>query len=154
TDQQPTAPDASEDRQGLYAEADDFLREALLQVYTQPEQPLSAQGGGVGWRDHNHERIVELTPPGDLVRRLEVLPQSYLADRLRRKDAEIVTTKELGKWLLRRALSDESDSTWPGAHGLAPLHAVLDWISGRARGSLGRNEVFAVRGGVDSPSVL
>lgn len=155
TDQQPTEPDASEeDHQGLYAEANDFLREALLQVYTQPEQPLSAQGGGVGWREHKHERIVELTPPSDLARRLEVLPQSYLADRRVTKQLKLVTTKQRGKELLSRALSDESDSTWPEAHFLGPLHPVLDWISDRALASLGRNEVFAVRGEVDTPSVL
>src|SRR5690606_34286803 len=42
--------------EGLYAEPSHFLREALVQVYTQPEQPLADQGGGVGWREHPHEK--------------------------------------------------------------------------------------------------
>lgn len=148
------SPPTAEDHTGLYAGAADFLREALLQVYGQPEQPLSAQGGGVGWREHGHEQIVELSPPSDLARRLEVLPQSYLADRKVTQRFKLVTTKTRGKELLASALSDESDSTWPEAHYLGPLHPVLDWISDRALASLGRNEVFAVRGHVETPSVL
>jgi hypothetical protein len=37
---------------------------------------------------------------------------------------------------------------------LSPLHPVLDWASDRALAGLGRNEVFAVRGDVDDPTVL
>ncbi|USQ79190.1 DEAD/DEAH box helicase [Ornithinimicrobium faecis] len=144
----------TENHGGLYAEASDFLKQALVQVYSQPEEPLAAQGGGVGWREHAHERIVELSPPTDLKKRLEVLPQSYLADRKVTDRFKLVTTKTRGKELLANALSDESDSTWPEAHFLGPLHPVLDWISDRALASLGRNEVFAVRGEVDTPSVL
>src|SRR5690606_6154413 len=103
---------------GLYAEPSRFLREALVQVYTQPEQPLADQGGGVGWREHPHEKVVELTPPKDLVGRLEVLPQSYLADRRVTTQFKLVTTKARGKELLAQALSDASDSTWPEAHFL------------------------------------
>nr|WP_281497482.1 helicase-related protein [Ornithinimicrobium sp. F0845] len=154
TTPQPALAEDVEDHGGLYAESADFLRQALVQVYTQPEEPLSAQGGGVGWREHSHERIVELSPPSDLKKRLEVLPQSYLADRKVTERFKLVTTKERGRDLLKNALSDESDSTWPEAHFLGPLHPVLDWISDRALASLGRNEVFAVRGEVDTPSVL
>lgn len=150
----PSSTTHQENTQGLYAEPNDFLREALLHVYTQPEQPPAAEGGGVGWREYQHERVVELTPPSDLVRRLEVLPQSYLSDRQVTKRLKLVTTKARGKELLSKALSDESDSTWPEAHYLGPLHPVLDWVSDRALASLGRNEVFAVRGQVESPSVL
>ena len=35
-----------------------------------------------------------------------------------------------------------------------PLHPVLDWAADRALAALGRNEVFAVRGVVDAPTVL
>ena len=152
---QPAQEQRSGDKPAdLYAEASDFLREALVQVYTQPEQPLAAQGGGVGWREHRHERIVELAPPSDLVRRLEVLPQSYLADRQVTQHLKLVTSKERGKDLLAQALRDSSGTTWPEAHYLGPLHPVLDWVSDRALASLGRNEIFAVRGNVDSTSVL
>ena len=67
---------------------------------------------------------------------------------------KLVTSKERGKALLADALTDESDSSWPEAHYLGPLHPVIDWAADRAMASLGRNQVFAVRGDVDSPTVL
>ena len=67
---------------------------------------------------------------------------------------KLVTSKERGKALLADALTDESDSSWPEAHYLGPLHPVIDWAADRAMASLGRNQVFAVRGNVDSPTVL
>ena len=139
---------------GLYAAPADFLQEALLEVYARPEQPPSDQGGGVRWREHPHEQIVELSPPSDLKRRLEVLPQSYLRDRRVTDTFKLATTKAKGQALLAGALSDDSGSSWPEAHYLAPLHPVLDWVSDRALASLGRNQVFAVRGEVDAPAVL
>ncbi|MFK5644884.1 SNF2-related protein [Ornithinimicrobium sp. LYQ121] len=138
----------------LYAAPSDFLKEALLEVYAQPQQPLADQGGGVRWREHTHDQIVELAPPSDLRRRLEVLPQSYLRDRRVTDTLRLATTKAKGQALLAGALSDASDSSWPEAHYLAPLHPVLDWVSDRALATLGRNQVFAVRGTVDAPAIL
>src|SRR5690606_15590739 len=44
--------------------------------------------------------------------------------------------------------------TWPEAHYLGALHPVLDWAADRALSRLDRNAILAVRGGVDSPTVL
>jgi hypothetical protein len=52
------------------------------------------------------------------------------------------------------ALRDDKGTSWPDAHYLSPLHPVLDWAADRALAALGRNEVFAVRGAVDAPTVL
>ncbi|MDU7360673.1 MAG: helicase-related protein [Propionibacteriaceae bacterium] len=137
---------------GLYAADVDFLREALLVAFPTPHAPV--EKGGVEWREHPQDQTVEFRPPADLRQRLEVLPQAYLKDRGVTEVLRLAVTKQKGKQLLADALTDASDSTWPTAHYLSPLHPVLDWAADRALASLARNEVFAVRGDVDEPHVL
>ena len=67
----------------LYAEPVTFLREALEEYYTTPAAPPSTRGGGVGWREHPGEGIVEFVPPADLRQRLEALAPG-LSERPRR----------------------------------------------------------------------
>ena len=139
-------------RSSLYPSQVAFLENALYEAYQVPAAPAAA--GGVGWRDYGPQQIVELIPPRDLRQRLEVLPQSYLAERKVIERFKLVTSKARGKALLADALSDESDSSWPEAHYLGPLHPVIDWAADRAMASLGRNQVFAARGDVDHPTIL
>jgi superfamily II DNA or RNA helicase len=136
----------------LYPSQVAFLRDALDEAYKTPAASVAA--GGVDWRDHGPQQIVELVPPPDLRQRLEVLPQTYLAERKVAEHFKLVTSKTRGKALLADALTDESDSSWPEAHYLGPLHPVIDWAADRAMASLGRNQVFAARGDVDHPTVL
>jgi superfamily II DNA or RNA helicase len=137
---------------GLYPDDTAYLQEALRAAFIDPTAtPAQA---GVGWRRDEAFGTAELTPPPDLVQRLEVLPQTYLADRKVTRRLMLATTLARGKERLAAALRDDSDSTWPDAHYLGPLHPVLDWAADRALASLGRNEVFAVRGTVDAPTVL
>jgi superfamily II DNA or RNA helicase len=157
-DSAPTAPthaDFGSDLDhgtGLYPDDASYLQEALHAVYIDPTaKPTQA---GVGWRWDDAFGTAELTPPPDLVQRLEVLPQSYLADRKVTQRLVLATNPARGKERLAEALRDDSDSTWPDAHYLSPLHPVLDWAADRALASLGRNEVFAVHGAVDAPTVL
>ncbi|WP_432559934.1 helicase-related protein [Granulicoccus sp. GXG6511] len=130
----------------------DFLRDALYEVFGTPEAPTSANG--VNWREHAHHGTVEFTPPADLRQRLEVLPQSYLRDRKVTETLKLATTAQRGKQLLADALTDETDSSWPEAHYLSPLHPVLEWAADRSLASLGRNEIFTVRGAVDYPTFV
>lgn len=136
----------------FYSSQTEFLRDALEEAYKTPAESLKA--GGVGWRDYGPQQIAELIPPPDLRQRLEVLPQTYLADRRVAERFKLVTSKEQGKKLLEAALADKTGSSWPEAHYLGPLHPVVDWAADRAIASLGRNQVFAVRGDVDDPVVL
>jgi len=151
----PATDDASTGAEGsssLYPSQVAFLRDALEEAYKTPAAPVAA--GGVDWRDYGPQQIVELVPPADLRQRLEVLPQTYLAERKVAERFKLVTSKARGKALLADALADESDSSWPEAHYLGPLHPVIDWAADRAMASLGRNQVFAARGDVEHPTIL
>ncbi|NCT90973.1 DEAD/DEAH box helicase [Cellulomonas sp. APG4] len=148
----PASPPGTTAGSGLYPDEVTYLEEALHAAFLDP----SAKPGkeSVAWRHHQGYGKAELVPPRDLVQRLEVLPQSYLADRKVTELLTLATTPTVGKASLASALSDQSDSSWPEAHYLSPLHPVLEWASDRALAKLGRNEVFAVRGDVESPTVL
>ncbi|WP_370882721.1 helicase-related protein [Kineosporia succinea] len=136
----------------LYEADLDFLRDALEEVYETPGASVNA--GGVNWREYPGSDIVEFAPPPDLRRRLEVLPQSYLAQRRVLESIKLATSSARGQALLAEALKGDSKITWPEAHFLGPLHPVLEWASDRALARLGRNQVFAVRGDVEEPTVL
>ncbi len=137
---------------GLYADDISYLDDALKSAFIDPTADLAKHG--VSWRRNDGFGTAELTPTPDLAQRLEVLPQSYLADRRVIDKLVLATTQARGKDRLDAALRDDSDSSWPDAHYLGPLHPVLDWASDRALATVGRNEVFAVRGDVDAPTVL
>ena len=150
---QPAAPLATST---LYETQLDYLRQALTELYERPEEPEQRQtgGGGVSWREHGTQHVVEMVPPAGLRHRLSVLPQSYLRERRVQEHLLLATTQAKGARLLTEALRDSSDSSWPEAHYLGPLHPVLDWVGDRVLAKLGRSSVFAVRGEVDSPTVL
>jgi hypothetical protein len=137
---------------GLYDSDITYLDEALHAAFIDPTAPPS--NAGVSWRRDEAFGSATLVPPKDLVQRLEVLPQSYLADRRVTEKLVLATTPVRGQERLAAALSDETSSSWPDAHYLGPLHPVLDWAADQALANLGRNEVFAVRGDVESPTVL
>lgn len=137
---------------GLYANQVDFLADALQAAFIAPADP--PEKGGVGWRYDQNFGLAELVPPRDLMQRLGTLPQTYLKDRDVKASLKLATTAQLGQARLKAALADKSDSSWPDAHFLSPLHPVLDWAADRALASLRRGEVYAVRGKVTFPTVL
>ena len=152
----PTQPAAPLPTSTLYETQLDYLRQALTELYERPEEAEQRQtgGGGVSWREHGTQHVVEMVPPAGLRHRLSVLPQSYLRERRVQEHLLLATTQAKGARLLTEALRDSSDSSWPEAHYLGPLHPVLDWAGDRVLAKLGRSSVFAVRGEVDSPTVL
>ena len=159
-DSLPTAPGSGSaaplPTSTLYATQLDYLRQALIELYERPEEKELARsdGGGVSWREHPTQHIAELVPPAGLRRRLSVLPQSYLRERRVQEHLLLATTQKKGARLLADALRDSSDSSWPEAHYLGPLHPVLEWAGDRVLARLGRSSVFAVRGEVEAPTVL
>ncbi|ALD00798.1 helicase [Actinomyces sp. oral taxon 414] len=151
----PARPTSPLPTSTLYETQLDYLRQALNELYERPEEPEHRQtgGGGVSWCEHGTQHVVEMVPPAGLHHRLAVLPQSYLRERVQ-KYLRLATTQAKGARLLAEALGDSSGSSWPEAHYLGPLHPVLDWAGDRVLAKLGRSSVFAVRGDVDSPTVL
>lgn len=156
TDDEPDTPTGTAtdgDSTGLFSDDIAFLRSALQLAFETPADTL--ERGGVEWREFANDGIVQLSPTRDLVQRLEVLPQTYLRERDVTTLFKLATTKKRANDLLADARNDtRSISSWPEAHYVGPLHPVLDWAADRALGGLGRNEVPAIRGDVDAPTVL
>ncbi|KXW79108.1 helicase [Mycolicibacterium phlei DSM 43071] len=155
TTEETTPPLPPSPRQSLYPDDLTFLDEALHAAFhdkphAEPEQ------GGVGWTVSPPHGIAELTPPRDLRQRLTQLPQNYLQHGRVLERLKLATTTATGNTQLRLAREGKgiNNTTWPEAHYLGPLHPVLDWASDRALTALGRNQVFAIRGDVDAPTVL
>ena len=136
----------------LYASEISYLEDALKEAfYGAPEKPLGANG--VGYEMGNNG-VAELAPPEDLRRRLDILPQDYLADRKVREKFLLATNTAVGNTILRNARTGQDGSTWPKAHFLGPLHPVTDWAADRALASLSAGQITAIAGEVDMPTVL
>ncbi|WP_255303768.1 helicase-related protein [Georgenia sp. 311] len=148
---QPAATEVPTHDDALFPADLTYLEQALEEVL---ETPGSRAPNGVSWRNHTQHHVAELVPPPDLRRRLEVLPQPYLTARRVHEKLQLATTPQRGLTELERALQDETQSAWPEAGYLAPLHPVLDWVSDRALANLGRDQVFAVRGDGDELAVV
>ncbi|MDJ1369932.1 helicase-related protein [Gulosibacter molinativorax] len=137
---------------GLFRDSGEFLRTGLETAYPVPGESL--EHNGVGFRESTTNFTMALTPPRDLNHRLRVLPQSYLAERHVTEQFTTTTSKDVAKRSLNDAQNSvTSPSLWPAEHYLGPLHPMLDWVADKTLTSLGRNEVFAVRGNVDEPTV-
>lgn len=142
-------------RQSLYPDDLTFLDEALRAAFDDVPHAAPA-AGGVGWTVHKNHGIAELVPPRDLRQRLAQLPQNYLQHGGVLERLKLATTPQVGDAQLRAAKQGKgvNNTTWPEAHFLGPLHPVLDWAGDRALSALGRNQVFAIRGAIDAPTVL
>ena len=125
----------------LYDHEIDFLQDALFEGFTDPSANVA--NGGVGFRVHDNQ-TADLTPPDDLKRRLDLLPQDYLRDRQVKESLALATTKHEGIEQLVAARSGSSTTTWPKAHFLGPLHPVTTWAQQRALSSMGRSEIPAM----------
>ena len=151
-DSSAMGPSPKNARASLYASEVDYLEDALSEAFHgAPEKDLAANG--VGYVRHQNQ-VAELTPPEDLRRRLEVLPQDYLADRKVRECFQLATNTDIGNEIMRRARTGQDGSTWPKAHFLGPLHPVTDWATDRALASLSAGQITAIRGDVPAPTVL
>ena len=139
-------------RGSLYSSEIEYLEDALSEAFHgAPEKELAANG--VGYIRHQNQ-VAELTPPEDLRRRLDILPQDYLADRKVRERFQLATNTDIGNEVMRRACTGQDGSTWPKAHFLGPLHPVTDWATDRALASLSAGQITAIKGDVPAPTVL
>ncbi|WP_280464429.1 helicase-related protein [Nocardia cyriacigeorgica] len=152
-DEAPELPETP--RQSLYPDDITFLDEALRAAFNDVPHADPA-AGGVDWTVHRDHGIAELVPPKDLRQRLSQLPQNYLQRGRVLERLKLATSTQVGDAQLRAAKQGKgiNNTTWPEAHFLGPLHPVLDWASDRALSALGRNQIFAIRGSLSSPTVL
>lgn len=137
---------------GLFRSDAEFLLSGLTELHTEPGRPTT--GGGVDLVVDDASGLIQFTPPGDLGRRLDYLPQTYLKDRQVRGRLRLTSKPDVANSSLRSALDDDSGTNWPDVHFLGPLHPVLDWLGDRTLAGLDSGKVFAVHGEVDRPWVI
>ncbi len=148
----PASP-AGTSHSSLYPKESAYLEDALSEAFhNEQNKPLAA--GGVAYTDYRDHDIVELTPPQDLARRFDLLPQDYVDYRQVKERLSLATSKRRGNEQLRAAREGDSQKSWPKAHYLGPLHPVTDWAADRALASMQQAEIPAILGAVDEPTVL
>ena len=151
-EQAPSGAPADEARYSVYGSEVEYLEDALTEAFSGgPQFPIGK--GGVSWR-RNANDTAQLEPTMDLARRLDLLPEDYVRARRVREELVLATSKARGTESLNEAREGSSETTWPIAHFLGPLHPVSDWAADRALASMARQEVPAVRGDVGAPTVL
>lgn len=147
---------AVEAHRSVYPSEVAYLEDALNEAFHGTPEAARSRGGvrgGVSWRRHAND-VAQLEPTDDLLRRLDLLPEDYVRQRQVREQLTLATSMHRANESLREAREGSSDTTWPMAHFLGPLHPVSDWAADRALSSIARMEVPAVRGHVEHPTVL
>jgi ERCC4-related helicase len=144
----PDAPPAQVEVPSLFASTEDFLDEALHEVFTRPTEELDLVRN-----DHG----LSLDAPDDLRQRLSDLPRSYL-DTLRtgagrRLRLHLTFDRNTAQQSLTDARSSRS-TLWPATHYLGDLHPVVDWLIDRVLLKLGRQQAPVLLSRIDSPAYL
>ena len=146
------APSRRTARHSLYRAEKDYLGDALAEAY-QDSADKSLSAGGVDYAQHDND-IVELTPPRDLCRRFDYLPQDYVSYRKVTERLMLATSERRGNQHLKAAREGDSEKSRPRAHFLGPLHPVSEWAADRALANMAQSEIPAVLGAVDTPTLL
>ncbi|WP_145011194.1 helicase-related protein [Kocuria salsicia] len=141
---------------GLFASDVDYLREGLAELYAEPDRTRDQGGVGLTIERNNAGHLQALTfePSPDLRQRLLALPQSYLEERGVLDRIRLTPDKSTAEERLSAARNDAKGTSWPDTHYLSPLHPVLDWAADRSLAHLGRDEIFAVHGAAQQPTVV
>ncbi len=134
----------------LFAGDDDFLQAAVELAFPDPK-------GMIRWETDGP--VISFTPPDDLLRRLGVLPQSYLrqrnlGERLRLTADAPSADRSLSDAVDQRASGEETGTAWPEIHHLGPQHPVLEWIADKILYRVGRDEAIALACDVQEPVIL
>lgn len=145
-------PERRSRRHSLYQAEKDYLADALQEAF-EDEAALSLNSGGVSYEAHDND-IVELTPPRDLCRRFDYLPQDYVTYRKVTERLMLATSERRGNQHLQAAREGDSEKSWPRAHFLGPLHPVSEWAADRALTNMTQSEIPAALGQVDKPTLL
>ncbi|AHI03435.1 helicase [Corynebacterium falsenii DSM 44353] len=135
----------------LYAGEQEYLVDALAEAFHDVPSDSPARGGVA--LSINDNRTLELTPPPDLQRRFDLLPQDYVEYRHVKDRLMLATSVARGESQLQDARNSDS-KTWPKAHFLGPLHPVTDWAADRALSAMTKSEIPAFAADVDQLTVL
>ncbi|KWX01083.1 Helicase domain-containing protein [Carbonactinospora thermoautotrophica] len=128
----------------LFASTEEFVDEALREVYGSPEDALQLR---------REDGVVIFTPPSDLRHRLSVLPASYLVEQRANERLRVTFDRRLAQERLDRAR--ESDKTiWPDVSYLSDLHPVVEWLVDKVLVRLGRQQAPVIKANVDGPVFL
>ncbi|WKD60150.1 RNA polymerase-associated protein RapA [Corynebacterium ciconiae DSM 44920] len=150
-EEEPEKPQASSTSRSLFDSEQDYLVQALAEAFHDVASESPARGG-VAMELHDNDTM-ELTPPRDLQRRFDLLPQDYVEYRQVKKRLMLATSTPRGESQLQAARERDA-KTWPKAHFLGPLHPVSDWAADRALSSMSKSEIPAFTGAVDQLTVL
>ena len=119
---------------------------ALHTVYPDPETALSM-------RSDTAAGLVSFTPPPDLARRLDVLPQNYLKARKILERLKLTSNADYANASLKRA-RDGDELLWPEEVFFTGQHPVMEWVSDKLLQQVGRNEAPVLVAGVDDATFI
>lgn len=136
----------------LYDTEVDYLEDALrVALPTDPQRPTAV--GGVDYR-RTDPQVAAFTPPPDLQARFDLLPSDYLRERHVTDRLTLAVTPAAGDASLAEARNSGTETTWPAAHFLSPLHPATAWAGEKALASRGLRDIPVVIGDVDLPTVV
>jgi superfamily II DNA or RNA helicase len=130
----------------LFDDDEAFVEEALREAFVDPDHEL-------GLTREPENRLIVLTPPPDLLRRLDVLPQSYLAEQKAGERLKLTFDRQLAAHMLDRAHASK-ESMWPTVGFVSPLHPVIDWLVDKVLVGLPRNTAPVIEADVSTPVFL
>ncbi len=122
----------------------DFVDEAFAAAFDDADQALDRR------RDANHPELVSIVPPPDLIRRLAVLPKTYLDEQEIVDRFRLTADRAAAEARLERA-RNATDSSWPDVGHLSPLHPLMEWLADKVLAAVGRNEAPVIVADVEQP---
>jgi ERCC4-related helicase len=127
----------------LFGSTEQFVDEAIGELY----------GAGDALKLRREDRVLILTPPEDLRRRLSVLPPSYLAEHRVNERLRLTFDRDVAEYHFARAVRKER-ITWPRVGYASDLHPVVEWLVDKLLARLGRQEAPVLVAEVGRPVVL
>ncbi len=131
----------------LFESTHGFVSEAMRLAYGDALEGLEAR------TDPADPTFVSIEPPADLVKRLRVLPQTYLSEQKIASRLQLTGDAELAKRKLIEAMK-ATDSQWPEVGLLSPLHPFIDWAVDKVLVSVDRNTAPVMVADVTGPTFL
>jgi len=128
----------------LFGSDSSFVDEALHGAFDDALTALDVS------TDDTDPTFLALSPPQDLQRRFQALPQSYLSEQKVTERLKITGDPTVANHQLARAM-DATDSQWPGIGYLSPLHPFVQWLTDKALVSVGRSEAPVLVADVAAP---